>query len=314
MSGVSDWPFRKRAADAGAALVVSEMIATERLIAAEAAARLKLEGHGLSIHAVQLAGCSEMALARAARIAEDAGADLIDINMGCPAKRVTGAEAGSALMGDIDRAQRLIRATVAAVSVPVTVKMRLGLDEHRLNAADLARRAEGEGAAMLSVHGRTRAQKYRGRADWYAIRAVKASVSIPVIANGDCRSTDDARAMLAASDADGVMVGRAALGAPWLPGAIGDSLAGRPVAKTPVETGAIGEYALDHVAHLVEHAGSRLGLKLARKHIAAYSEHVNAPAALRRAALTAETASEAYTAIRTLFAAAQISGTLKAAA
>ena len=165
MSGVSDLPFRRIAARLGAGLVISEMVASDRLIAGEVETRLKLEGEGLALHAVQLAGCTEEHLAEAARIAEAAGAGLIDINMGCPAKRVVHGWAGSALMRDLDHATRLIRAVVASVRVPVSLKMRLGWDETTMNAPELGRRAEAEGVAMLTVHGRTRRQFYKGRAD-----------------------------------------------------------------------------------------------------------------------------------------------------
>lgn len=304
MSGISDWPFRVRAEAAGATLVVSEMVASERLVAREAAARLKTEGAGLSTHAVQLAGCTGEALAQAARIAADAGAHLIDINMGCPAKRVMGAWAGSALMADTDHAARLVEAVVGAVALPVSVKMRLGLDRARLNAAELARKAELAGAQMLTVHGRTRAQKYSGRADWAAIRPVVDAVSIPVIANGDAASAADVERMLAHSGAAGAMVGRASVGAPWLPGAINAALlrtAPPTVPDTPQE---IGAYALSHFDDLVACAGPRLGVKLARKHIAAYAERVVAPQALRRAALTAPDAAGARAAVAAVFAAA----------
>lgn len=305
MSGISDWPFRRRAAAAGASLVVSEMVASERLIAKEAAARLKLEGEGLAIHAVQLAGCNGESLAEAARIAQGAGANLIDINMGCPAKRVMGAWAGSALMADVDHAARLVDAVVCAVDVPVTVKMRLGLDQSRRNAPELARLAEEAGAQLLTVHGRTRAQKYKGRADWRAIRPVVEAVSIPVIANGDAASLSDVKVMLAESGAHGAMVGRAAVGAPWLPGLLAAQLAGRPTPHVPKTPAALGEYALAHLDDLVSTAGGALGLKLARKHTAAYAAHVAVDDPLRQAALTAQSVDGARAAIRTLFGAAR---------
>ncbi|WMS42154.1 tRNA dihydrouridine synthase DusB [Acuticoccus sp. MNP-M23] len=304
MSGISDWPFRRLAARFGASLVVSEMVASDRLIAREAETRLKLEGAGLDIHAVQLAGCRAQDLAEAARLAEAAGAHLIDINMGCPAKRVVGGWAGSALMRDLDHAARLIAATVAAVSVPVTVKMRLGYDRTNLNAPELARRAEAEGAKLVTVHGRTRCQKYKGCADWAAIAPVKRAVLVPVIANGDCAGIADARAMMAASGADGVMVGRASLGAPWLPGAIAAALDGKPVPNTPslAERAAIAQ---EHLDMLSASAGPILGVRLMRKHTAAYIDGLAVPEALRRAALTAETPRIAAEALRAVFDAAE---------
>ena len=191
MSGVTDLAMRREAQRFGASLVVSEMVDCDFYASGDAASRVKADGAGIACHVVQIAGCDPGRLAEAARLAEGQGAALIDINMGCPAKKVVGGLAGSALMRDLAHAVSLVRATVAAVSVPVTVKMRLGWDEASLNAPELARRAEAEGAAMITVHGRTRCQFYKGEADWAAIRAVAAAVSIPVVANGDCTSIAD---------------------------------------------------------------------------------------------------------------------------
>ena len=304
MSGVSDWPFRQLAARFGAGLVVSEMVASDRLVAAEAETRLKLEGAGLAVHCVQLAGCRPGDLAEAAKIAEAAGADIIDINMGCPAKRVVGGWAGSALMRDPVHAAGLVAATVAAVKVPVTVKMRLGFDRATLNAPELARRAVDAGAAAITVHGRTRCQRYTGTADWAAIRATRNAITVPLTANGDIVDTATARAALAASGADAVMIGRAALGAPWLAGVVAADLAGRPRPAVPATPAAIGALAREHAEMLLSHAGAEIGLRLMRKHTAAYADHVIAPTTLRRAALTAEDPAMALLAIDHLFAAA----------
>ena len=220
MSGITDQAFRARAHAHGAGLVVSEMVASGELAKGRGGTHRRIRHSGLDVHVVQLAGREAAPMAEAARIARGEGADIIDINMGCPAKKVTGGYAGSALMRDLDYALTLIDAVVGAVDVPVTVKMRLGWDESALNAPMLARRAENAGVRMVTIHGRTRCQFYEGKADWRAIRRVKEAVSIPVVANGDVHNLRDAKAMLELSGADAVMVGRASCGAPWTAGAI----------------------------------------------------------------------------------------------
>ena len=234
MSGITDAPFRRLAATLGAGLVVSEMTASNDLVNGRPMSRLRCEATGIGTHVVQLAGCEADWMAEGARIAEAAGADIIDINMGCPARHVTGGQSGSALMRDLDHALKLIEATIAAVKVPVTLKMRLGWDDRSLNAPELARRAEGAGVQMITVHGRTRCQFYKGDADWGAVRAVKDAVAVPVVVNGDITSFEKAVSALERSGADAVMVGRGAQGQPWLPGQIGRRLRNGSVEQAPV--------------------------------------------------------------------------------
>jgi nifR3 family TIM-barrel protein len=266
MSGVTDAPFRRLAATLGAGLVVSEMTASDDLINERPMARLRCEATGIGPHVVQLAGCQTRWMAEGARIAEAGGADIIDINMGCPARHVTGGQSGSALMRDLDHALKLIEATIAAVKVPVTLKMRLGWDERSLNAPDLARRAEAAGVQMISVHGRTRCQFYKGEADWGAVRAVKDAIGIPLVVNGDITSFEKALTALEESGADAVMVGRGAQGQPWLPGQIARRLETGVVEGPP----ALPEQ-LDHIRALYDevcsHYGLRIGLRHARKHL-----------------------------------------------
>jgi tRNA-dihydrouridine synthase B len=266
MSGITDAPFRRLAVRLGAGLVVSEMTACPALAQGRSNARLRLEGQGTGLHVVQLAGCEAQWMAEGARIAADAGADIIDINMGCPAKHVTNGTSGSALMRDPDHALRLIEATIAATALPVTLKMRLGWDDQSRNAAELARRAEGAGVKLITVHGRTRCQFYTGRADWAAIRAVKERVTVPVVVNGDVTTFDDAVHALAASGADAVMIGRGAQGRPWFPGQVARYLATGTREVAPPLSEQLALITTLYEEMLVHH-GVRIGLRHARKHL-----------------------------------------------
>ncbi len=266
MSGVTDAPFRRLSARLGAGLVVSEMTASDDLAQGRPISRLRCEAAGVGAHVVQLAGCETRWMAEGARIAEAAGADIIDINMGCPARHVTGGQSGSALMRDLDHAVSLIEATISAVKVPVTLKMRLGWDDRTRNAPELARRAEAAGVQMITVHGRTRCQFYKGEADWGAVRAVREQVTVPLVVNGDITSYETALNALQESGADAVMIGRGAQGQPWLPGQIGRRLEGGAEEAAPTLP-----QQLSHVRALYDevcrHYGLRVGLRHARKHL-----------------------------------------------
>ncbi|MBS7539904.1 tRNA dihydrouridine synthase DusB [Ancylobacter lacus] len=266
MAGITDAPLRRMAARFGAGMVVSEMVAGDALLRGHAETVVRAEGAGLDFHAIQLAGNEPAAMAEAARLVEAAGAGLIDINMGCPAKRVTTGLAGSALLRDLDLATRIIAAVVGAVSVPVTLKTRLGWDGTAMVAPELARRAEDIGVRLVTIHGRTRCQFYTGHADWEAIRAVSDAVSIPVIANGDLVRAEDAPAMLAASGAAGVMIGRGAQGRPWFPGQVAARLAHGTLPADP-DLATQRDVLLELYEGWLGHYGRDLGARTARKHI-----------------------------------------------
>lgn len=307
MAGVTDLAMRRIAERHGASASFSEMITAAGIARDDRETRLRLAGEtgGSAPRVVQIAARDAVSIADAARHAEAVGAQWIDINMGCPCKRVTGGLAGSALMRDLDHAAALIGAAVAAVGVPVSVKMRLGWDDASRNAPELARRAEAEGAALVTVHGRTRAQFYTGVADWSGIGAVKRAVGIPVIANGDCESEADAANMLGLSGADGVMIGRAALGRPWFVGDVAHFITNDGRREQP-SLAARGAIALEHFEALIESMGPNAGVRHARKHLAAYVDRAFTPtdadlAQLRRTLVTASEPQEVRGLIRRLF-------------
>jgi len=288
MAGITDRPFRDLVRGFGVGLMVSEMVASQEMVQAKPGVRERAElSADVENTAVQLAGRDAYWMAEAARQVEDRGAKVIDINMGCPAKKVTNGYSGSALLKTPDHALSLIEAVVGAVSVPVTLKTRLGWDDNSLNAADVARRAQNAGVQMVTIHGRTRCQFYKGSADWGAISEVKAALDVPLLANGDITDTATAREALKRSGADGVMIGRGAQGKPWLLAQVAHDIWGSEAPQIP--TGAdLVRLVSDHYEAMLAFYGLDLGIRVARKHLGWYMDEAATPAPLRRDILTAK--------------------------
>jgi tRNA-dihydrouridine synthase B len=281
MSGVTDLPFRKLVGNFGASILISEMIASRAMILQTKESMKKCQkGNSKQYLSVQLAGCEPHIMAEAAKLNEDLGADIIDINFGCPVKKVVNGFAGSALMKDEDLATRIMEAVVKAVKIPVTMKMRLGWDYENLNSPSLAKKAENAGIKMLVVHGRTRCQMYNGNANWELISNVKKAVNIPVIANGDIKNIDDVKQSLKLSMADGAMVGRACYGKPWLINQLNQELNNNNIISPP-SLEEQNKIVIDHFNDMIEHYGEQTAIPLARKHIGWYSSGLKNGASFR---------------------------------
>ena len=301
MTGISDPPFRRLTRALGCQVVFSEMIASQSAIRENRRTRRMLDFSGQTRPwAMQLAGAEPTIMAEAARLAADQGVDLIDINMGCPVKKVVHGSAGSALMRDLKKAAKIIESTVKSVSIPVTLKMRTGWDDGSRNAPELARIAADLGVRLIAIHGRTRCQFFKGRADWDFIASVKAQVAIPVIANGDIASLDDVSEILARSGADGIMIGRAALGRPWFPGAVSRFLKTGQRSLAP-DLGRQAAIIEAHYRAMLAHYGVDQGVRVARKHLARYADALPDPGRFRSQVLTETDADRVSAAIRTAF-------------
>ena len=301
MSGVTDMPFRRIVKRAGAGLVVSEMIASRALVHA-ARKSMKMASHCADEYpvSVQLAGCEPDVMAEAARINEDRGAAIIDVNMGCPVKKVTNGDAGSALMRDLGLAAKLLEATAKAVNIPVTLKMRTGWDDETRNAPVLAKIAEDCGIQAIAVHGRTRCQFYKGRADWPFIASVKDTVNIPVFGNGDVVTVKDAKQILEDSGADGILVGRGTYGRPWFLNQISHYLkTGERLAEPNIQEKM--EIVLEHFDAIVSHYGTQPGIKIARKHLGWYSRGLSNSAQFRQEVFQLDTANAVKARIRAFY-------------